>query len=385
MKNSQQNKKVSIVLAHYNQPMYVKQALYSILNQTYNNIELIFADDASTTIDVNNLKKYVKENNKKDFKVIWQINEKNVGTVKNLNQAIEKSSGDYLYFFAADDELYNNEVIEKFVNAYEKQPSDVAILFGQVLLMDENMFETFGTFVKENEAAKFNNLKASEQFKKLASDCLVGMGGAMLDAEILRKQDNFDETYKYIEDWPYFLKVTSNNYRIIYESIIALKHRDGGISHSEIVTPVRLKYWEELLIIAENNVLPYLHDFSYLEKEQVLEVFVNNKNNLIRHGGYYDEKKYLNFKVKHFPFFIKRKMNQVYKEYDTFKKGTISKICNTAIILILLMNIKTYFNINNNLIYSLLMIIVFILLTLNILRYITILGIKLMKKLRIIK
>ena len=117
MKNTKQNKKVSIVLAHYNQPMYVKQALYSILNQTYENIELIFADDASTNIDLPELKRYVNANNKKNINVIWQINEENVGTVKNLNRAIEKSSGDYLYFFAADDELYNNEVIEKYIMA----------------------------------------------------------------------------------------------------------------------------------------------------------------------------------------------------------------------------------------------------------------------------
>ena len=385
MKNTHSNKKVTIVLAHYNQPMYVKQALHSILNQTYDNIELIFADDASTNIDVQDLKNYVKSNNKKNINVIWQINEENLGTVKNLNKAIEKSSGDYLYFFAADDELYDNEVIEKMVKAYEKLPSDVAILYGQVILMDENMYETFGYFIKENEAVKINNLPASEQFKKLASDCIVGMGGAMLDAKILKQHGNFDETYKYIEDWPYFLIVTSNNYRIIYESIIALKHRDGGISHSEIVTPVRLKYWEELLTITEDLVLPNLKDFNYLEKEQVLEVFVNNKNNLIRHGGIYDEKKYLKFKLKHLSFFIKRKINQVYKEFNQYIMSTKSKICNTSIILILLINLKAYFEIKDNLLFDILMIVTSILLLINILKYISVWIIRFIKKLRIVQ
>ena len=385
MKKTQANKKVSIVLAHYNQPMYVKQAIYSILNQTYSNIELIFADDASTSIDLQGLKKYVDLHNKNKIDVIWQINEKNLGTVKNLNKAVEKASGEYLYFFAADDELYNNEVIEKMVKAYEKQPSDVAIIFGQVVLMDENMYETFGTFVKENEAAKFNDLSAFEQFKKLAADCLVGMGGAMLNAEILKKQNNFDESYKYIEDWPYFLKITSKNYRIIYENIIALRHRDGGISHSEIVTPVRLKYWEELLRIHEDMVLPLLKNFSYLEKEQVLQVFVSNKDNLIKHGGYYDEKKYLKFKIEHLPFFIKRKINQIYKEFNSFKLRTVSKICNRSILLILFMNLKMFFNLKNNIVLNILMVLASLLLIVSVLEYIAIWAIKIMKKLRILK
>ena len=37
MKNTLNNKKVSIILAHYNQPMYVKQAFYSISNEKLNN------------------------------------------------------------------------------------------------------------------------------------------------------------------------------------------------------------------------------------------------------------------------------------------------------------------------------------------------------------
>ena len=71
-------KKVSIIVIHYNQSEYVKIALDSVFQQSYKEIELIFADDASDDIDLNDLKKYCQRKNEKKFKIVWQINSKNL-------------------------------------------------------------------------------------------------------------------------------------------------------------------------------------------------------------------------------------------------------------------------------------------------------------------
>ena len=62
-------KKVSIILIHYNQKEFIKEALKSVFNQTYNNIELLIADDASEDFDLKELKKYIEKENKNKIKV----------------------------------------------------------------------------------------------------------------------------------------------------------------------------------------------------------------------------------------------------------------------------------------------------------------------------
>ena len=73
------NQKVDILLATYNGEKYIKEQVESILNQTYENIQIIISDDCSTDKTRQVLKEY--ENNEK-IKIFYQ--EKNLGYVKNF-------------------------------------------------------------------------------------------------------------------------------------------------------------------------------------------------------------------------------------------------------------------------------------------------------------
>ena len=99
----------SVIVLHYNQPRYVLAALESVLSQDYSNIEIVFADDASTAIELVEIKNYIEEHKGSNIKnVVYSINEENVGTVKTVNRAVKKCSGEHVLFFAADDALCNS-------------------------------------------------------------------------------------------------------------------------------------------------------------------------------------------------------------------------------------------------------------------------------------
>ena len=193
-------KKVSIILLHYNQPKYVKIALDSVFGQSYTNIELIFADDCSKDININDLKKYCSIKNKKNIKIIWQINEKNIGTVKNVNNAIKKSSGDYILIFAADDKLYDEKVISKLVDSFDMQEKNTAIVSGQCFMMDRELNKINSKFVDDLKGKEFNKKEPIEQYKSLTQDCFLAIGACLIDAKILKKEGLFSEEYKFIED-----------------------------------------------------------------------------------------------------------------------------------------------------------------------------------------
>ncbi len=203
----------SVVLVHYSQPGYVKEALDSIFLQNYENIELVFADDGSQDIDLDDLKDYVYKHKGENIKnVVWQINETNLGTTKNLNRAIKSCSGKYLLFFAADDKLYDENVLTNFVKSFEKCPKDIAMISAQADMMDDKLEKSLGLFVKPNFARDFNSLEPLEQFKVFSKTCFLAIGASCMRLDMFKKYGYFNEEYKLVEDWPFFRECWLNNY-----------------------------------------------------------------------------------------------------------------------------------------------------------------------------
>jgi len=98
MKNSEI--KISVVIPFYNEELYLKDAIESVLNQTIEGIEIILIDDGSTDNSATIAKKYAKKNSN----VIY-IKQDNSGQGIARNKGIEISRGHYIYFLDSDDFL----------------------------------------------------------------------------------------------------------------------------------------------------------------------------------------------------------------------------------------------------------------------------------------
>lgn len=94
-------KKISILICVYNGEKYVDKCLTSIINQDYNNYEIIVIDDGSTDSTYEKLSNYLD-------KIKYYKNDNNVGLATSRNIAISKSTGDYLMFVDIDDYLELN-------------------------------------------------------------------------------------------------------------------------------------------------------------------------------------------------------------------------------------------------------------------------------------
>lgn len=116
--------KVSILIPIYMAEKYIEKCLQSVFEQTYDNIEYILVDDASTdhSIDIvdQTIKKYHK--NSQSVKVI--TNKKNLGIAQTRNILLNNATGDYIYFVDSDDYIENN-TIEIFVTTALKENADI--------------------------------------------------------------------------------------------------------------------------------------------------------------------------------------------------------------------------------------------------------------------
>lgn len=279
----------SVIVLHYNQPRYVTTALDSVLSQDYDSIELVFADDASTAIELEEIKSYIEEHKGSNIKnVVYSINGENVGTVKTVNRAVKRCSGEHILFFAADDALCNPSVISNFKKAFDKAEEDVYMISSQCYMMDINLEKKLENFVTPTAAASFNKLSAKEQYKVFCKSCFLAIGATAMRRDMFDKFGFFNEDYKFVEDWSYFLHLTRNGGSIKYVDFEGLLHRDGGVSHfitEGELPPHVLAYKYDMVKIFENEIIPYLKKFEPRVIERTLNWYAAEKRSYKLAGG----------------------------------------------------------------------------------------------------
>ncbi|MFC4164716.1 glycosyltransferase family 2 protein [Epilithonimonas zeae] len=116
-------KKISIVIPVYNAEDYILRCLDSIKNQSYKNFEIILVNDRSSDNTLDVLNRYKLINNDLDVKIF--TNEKNSGPSISRNLGIEMSTGEYLFFIDADDDLVDSTALESLINKTYDKPDIV--------------------------------------------------------------------------------------------------------------------------------------------------------------------------------------------------------------------------------------------------------------------
>lgn len=110
---------VSIITASYNYEDYIKDTIESVINQTYENWELIIVDDGSTDNSVEVIKSYCEQDNR--IKLYQHENGLNRGLPETLKLGISKANGEWISFLESDDK-YMPEYLEEKIKVIENNP-----------------------------------------------------------------------------------------------------------------------------------------------------------------------------------------------------------------------------------------------------------------------
>ena len=115
------NPKISVIIPVYNTSIYLRQCLDSVLEQDFDDYEVICVNDGSTDDSLEILREYEKKSSK--IKVIDQTNS---GVATTRNTGLKNASGDFLAFLDSDDFIREN-YLSKLYNAALKTKSDIVI------------------------------------------------------------------------------------------------------------------------------------------------------------------------------------------------------------------------------------------------------------------
>lgn len=113
--------KVTIVIPVYNSEKYIGRCLDSIINQTYNDVDVLVINDGSKDKSKEVVEKYQSK-----YANIKLINQENIGVAKTRNKAIRLSKTKYIMFIDNDDYI-DRDYIETYINKIEQTNSDIVM------------------------------------------------------------------------------------------------------------------------------------------------------------------------------------------------------------------------------------------------------------------
>ncbi len=205
---------VSVICLSYNHEAYVVEALNSVINQTYPNVELLIADDCSTDNSVEVIQNWLENHPEVDF----LTNEKNLGNTKTFNQLAKKAKGEFIIDLATDDILLPN-CIEKQVKTFQNSKfKNLAIVYGNLIEIDEN-----GNFI-ENYYTEEDYPESGDIYKMVVGRttkiCSVS---SMVKKSVMEKLGYYDENLAY-EDLDLWIR-TSRDFDFEYIPEILAKKR----------------------------------------------------------------------------------------------------------------------------------------------------------------
>jgi glycosyltransferase involved in cell wall biosynthesis len=142
-KNSK--KLVTVLTPCYNAEGYIFRLLDSVLNQTYDNIEMIVIDDGSKDKSKNVVESYIEKFENRGFKLRY-IYKDNGGVSSAINYGLKLVEGDYLVWPDSDDWYETNDIISKFVDVLDNSEGKVSMVRCQYLEPEETNLEVVNKF-----------------------------------------------------------------------------------------------------------------------------------------------------------------------------------------------------------------------------------------------
>ncbi len=188
--------KVSVIIPAYNHERYVGEAIQSVLDQTYQEFELIIINDGSTDSTEAEILKF------KDDRIRYYSHE-NRGLSATLNRGIELAGGEYFNFLPSDDAFFP-EKLEVQLKAFEGNP-DLGVIFSYPQLIDAQ-----GREIRDDPAAQWPIVPyetKEEIFPALFERNFLSAPTALVRMECFKKAGRFDESLRYAQDYDLWMRI----------------------------------------------------------------------------------------------------------------------------------------------------------------------------------
>ena len=209
-------KKVSVIIPTYNRARVLKRSIQSVLDQTYQDFEIIVVDDGSN----DNTKDVVNSFN--NDKIRYIRHEENRGPGAARNTGIELAESDYIAFQDSDDEWLQWK-LEKQMQCFEASSPQVGVVYTGLWRVRGN--KKF--YIPSHRIAK----KEGDIYNIICKGNFVDLPGTVVKKECFRKAGMFDEGLPQFEDWELWIRISRYyQFKYLNEPLIMSYHTPGSVN-----------------------------------------------------------------------------------------------------------------------------------------------------------
>ena len=233
----------------------VIDTLESLFQQDYPRIELIISDDGSSNYydEIGSIKEFIDLHKSDNIEeIIYSHLEKNQGTVKNINNAIRVSHGDYLKGLGGGDVLAEKDSITKYVEYLES--NDCKIVFGKMMGIRPTGEKVKHLASSEEDYEMLSALSPEQLCNRLYKRNCLPAPAWCAKKSLFIENGLFIEDANLIEDYPYWLKLCRNGERIGFMDRVQILYKLDGVSSAGSYGELFMK---DMFIIYEKHIFPY--------------------------------------------------------------------------------------------------------------------------------
>lgn len=215
---------VSVCVITYNSSRTLVETLESVKRQTYENIELIVSDDASSDCTIELCESWINTNRSRFVRIELVTSEYNTGTSANCNRAVNHSTGLWIKPIAGDDILLDNCIEDNII--FINRNAEAKVIFSDYIKFSinrdnsivENMVDSTNMYRDFFTADPFS------QHKQILYKNVIPAYTTFISASIF-SQYSYDERFKYLEDEPLWVKLTGDGIKLYSFPKYTVKYR----------------------------------------------------------------------------------------------------------------------------------------------------------------
>ena len=207
-------KKISVIVNCCNGEKYLDQCLRSILNQRYQNIEIIFFDNFSTDRSKNIAKDF------KDQRIKLFSSEKKLQLYEARNEAIKKATGELIAFLDVDD-WWNNNYLSSREQLFINNSYDIFYSNSLFFYEKNKKFKKFKKYT----------LPSGKIYHDLAKDYFIIISGLIIRKKVFDRIGKFDSKFNIIGDFDFVMRASKIlNFHGLNEPLIIYRVHQNNFS-----------------------------------------------------------------------------------------------------------------------------------------------------------